>query len=495
MRLRVSWDIVQRDNPRKGVQTIRRTPRRRKTATGMRQDGAPPALRRRPRSTHQTSASTTYRRAWDNGISRKRAALDLIETLDTNAFAHFWKDGISAGREEAEVVELKRCRVLVSIARAMRQGIDCTVRTVEENRGGVRLANSEIVPIINDFCRRDILKERGGVYEFVLPLFRNWLLEKGVNKLISDTLGDEMADAIQKAEDSAYVTGPEIAELVKGWPLYRGRRITNEEVRNWIGQRKSFREQRLLFKLLKSLRFVSEEEAREKLRTAHSIVKAHTTAFIPETRSQRRFDIIVTYVDGPGKSGSRYADRYAEENLISTSCVVDPGRFSEKVIEHEEKRGVVINGVIIIDDIVATGESLAGNIEAFIQSNTEFAKDRSIALVAVSLLATREGDERVRKALQRMKGIDVDFRSCEIIQDRYFAFGEGNEIWSSPEEAAQARELVRELGLRISKTAPLGFGDLGLLVVFYDTCPNNTLPILHSGAHSIWNPLFERPKN
>jgi len=38
------WDIVKRDNPRKGVQTIRRTPRRRKTATGMRQDGAPPAL-------------------------------------------------------------------------------------------------------------------------------------------------------------------------------------------------------------------------------------------------------------------------------------------------------------------------------------------------------------------------------------------------------------------------------------------------------------------
>src|SRR5208283_925609 len=38
------WAIVQRDNPRKGVQTIRRPPRRRKTATGMRQDGAPSAL-------------------------------------------------------------------------------------------------------------------------------------------------------------------------------------------------------------------------------------------------------------------------------------------------------------------------------------------------------------------------------------------------------------------------------------------------------------------
>ena len=36
------WDIVKRDNPRKGVRTMRRAPRRRKTATGMRQDGAPP---------------------------------------------------------------------------------------------------------------------------------------------------------------------------------------------------------------------------------------------------------------------------------------------------------------------------------------------------------------------------------------------------------------------------------------------------------------------
>ena len=39
------WDIINRDNPRKGVPTIRRTPRRRKTATGMRQDSpslAPP---------------------------------------------------------------------------------------------------------------------------------------------------------------------------------------------------------------------------------------------------------------------------------------------------------------------------------------------------------------------------------------------------------------------------------------------------------------------
>src|SRR6266705_1461192 len=37
------WDIVARDKPRKGVPTVRRQPRRRKTATGMQQDGSSPS--------------------------------------------------------------------------------------------------------------------------------------------------------------------------------------------------------------------------------------------------------------------------------------------------------------------------------------------------------------------------------------------------------------------------------------------------------------------
>jgi hypothetical protein len=96
---------------------------------------------------------------------------------------------------------------LVAIARTLRQGYEFTAQTVAENRGGVGLAVSDIIPVLQDFCRRDILREREGTYEFVLPFFQTWLVEKGVTKLIADTLGDEMADAVQEAEDSAYVTG------------------------------------------------------------------------------------------------------------------------------------------------------------------------------------------------------------------------------------------------------------------------------------------------
>ena len=42
------WDIVGRDNPRKGVPTVRRQPRRRRTATGMQRDGSSLSLNSRP---------------------------------------------------------------------------------------------------------------------------------------------------------------------------------------------------------------------------------------------------------------------------------------------------------------------------------------------------------------------------------------------------------------------------------------------------------------
>src|SRR5450756_2126722 len=42
------WDIVNQVNPRKGARTIRLAPRRRKTATGMRQDDVTPTLRTKP---------------------------------------------------------------------------------------------------------------------------------------------------------------------------------------------------------------------------------------------------------------------------------------------------------------------------------------------------------------------------------------------------------------------------------------------------------------
>jgi len=423
-----------------------------------------------------------------------RSLVNLTETLDTNAFAHFWKDGIPNPREEAEVTELKRRRALVAVAQAIRQNHMLNLQNIANISRSCSLAHAEVHPLLTDFVRRDILRERGREYEFVLPLFEHWLVQQGVGKLITDQLGDQIAEAVRVAEDEAFVRDKEVVSLVENWPVYRGRRIGLAEVRAWLDQCESMRDRRLLFTLLKGVRFVGEEEARGMLVTAHSIVKRHTTAFTPDTRSHRRFDLVVTYVDGPGKSGAKYASKYAEENLISATSVVEQADFPAALRELEKRRDNRVNGVVLIDDLVATGGSLSGNLKGFIERNRALISERGLPIVAVSLLATREGDDKVRSGLGEYSGIDIDFRACEILPPEHFPFGGKSKLWDNDDQQGRAKELVTRLGQAVCNTDPLGFGGSSLLVVFSETCPNNTLPILHASNRD-WRPLFPRPKN
>lgn len=423
-----------------------------------------------------------------------RALRGLIEGLDINAFAHFWKDGIAAERDEAEVTELKRKRVLVALGQTKRSGAGLTLENIAANVRNLSIASSEVPSILTDFVRRDILRERNGEYSFILPLFDEWLVQKGVGKLIADTLGDDMAEALQAVEDEAFVSAAEIARVIEAWPPYMGRQLGVGDIQAWLGQRSSFRERRLLFKLIEGLRFVREEEVRDKLRVAHSIVKQHVGAFTPKNRSERRFDIVVTYVDGAGKSGSKFAEKYAEENLISSTCVLEPTDISSAIEVLSAKRGHPMSGIVIVDDIAATGASLSGNVEAFIARNKTFLAAKQLPVIVITLFATGAADQAVRAVMAKLPDVDIDFRACELIRECDFAFSEQSQIWSDDDERARAKALISEIGRDVCKPAPLGFGNLGLLIAFTDTVPNNTLPLVHSSS-SQWRALLPRPKN
>ena len=107
------------------------------------------------------------------------------------------------------------------------------------------LPPDQIALELTDLCRRDILKENNGAYSFMVGLFERWLIDTGINKIIPDPMGDEIAERLQKAEDEAYVRPDEISSLVHGWPAYRGRRIGVEDVRLWLSQVETNRKQRL----------------------------------------------------------------------------------------------------------------------------------------------------------------------------------------------------------------------------------------------------------
>jgi hypothetical protein len=429
-------------------------------------------------------------------IEVRRGYDEAVSTLGQNAFAHLWKDGIQGTPEQEEIVSLQRCRLLVAIGRLSQSRQPITTDGIIASKRTARLPDHEISPLLNEFCNRGIFRYTGTQYEILLPMFQDWLSQIGVNVLIADTLADDLAAAEHAAEQKALVTAEEIRKITDSWPSYRGRRIGSEDVRSWLDQVKAFRAQRMLFKLLQNVRFYSEAEIREKLKTIHRAVTPLLPNYIRKKSTDVRSDVIITYVDGPGKSGAEYARLYAEQNFINARCVKERGTFVEDVHYHLDRISSQIHAVVIVDDIVGTGDSLSENLREFLKQNGTFLVDKKIPVIVIAVSATEFGLNIVRERYAEVPGLRVEIRACEILAPRHVAFGPHIGFWDTQDEYEEAKSLCLQLGSRLGAKKPLGYRDQGLLVVFPHTCPNNTLPILHREGRrgEPWHCLFQRPR-
>lgn len=414
----------------------------------------------------------------------------LLAELDTNAFAHLWKDGISYERENAEVAELKRLRLLVGIGRSLREH-KRTEEDIKAQAVSARLLEHEITPLISDFQRREILYERNGELHFTVPLFEHWLTEHGLNKLITSTLGDELEEGIKAAEDKAHVTAKDIQTLAARWPIYRAQRVDGEQIRAWLDQEPNILNQRLLFSILENIRFINPVEIDDYLRAAHARIVRPMIGVLPITRrTDRRSDVFITFVDDVGKSGLQYARAYAKANALSTQRVIEPDQLSKRLASAREED--FPKAVIIVDDVIGSGETLAEGLARMLKNLAPQLKEFDIPVLVISLIGTEEGEKKVKATLDKF-GVAHDLYLCEILSPKSYAFPvEGHGFWESDEQMHRAKALCLQLGSKLYKQ-PLGFKNQGLLLVLPETCPNNSLPILYKAKVGAWTPLFPRP--
>jgi hypothetical protein len=422
----------------------------------------------------------------------KHALNGKIVELDTNSFAHFWKDGINAEREKTEVIELKRLRTLVAIGRAIRTGVLNKSKIIENSPN--MLQPAEIGPIIEDFCRRDVMKDIDGELVMQLPIFQRWIRDVGVNKLISSTLADELQNEIEKANDVAYVKSIEIESLISNWPLYRGHEITSETVRAWLEQVSEPQEQRLLFIILQNLKFVSHLQISEKLIFAHkNVVVRATPPIFRESKVEKRRDLLVTYIDGPGKSGSAYARAYAKENNLLMDSVIEPGKAARRVSSENDRP----SALVVVDDIAGTGRTIEESLSVFLNEIQEPVSAKKIPIFLIILFATKEAYTTIEECLKRYSSIDTKPYVCETLTDENRAFHQqGHGFWVDQQQHDRAKSLCTRLANGLYKES-LGVGTQSLLIAFPDTCPNNNLPIIFASRSGDrpWRPLLARPNS
>ena len=366
----------------------------------------------------------------------EKATERLIATIDVNSFAHYWRDGIYGNSEEIETVAIQRRYLLIAWARTARSGKSLTTESIEAHVRTSQLNSGQVLPLLENFCQRGVFKEYdGGIYSPSVELFGTWLREGGFSKLVSNQLDDALVEAKQNREDSAYVQSREIVEVAEKWECYQGQKITEDKIRAWLEQVDSHVERRILFKLLENVRFFNDLEIREKFSQVHKWIKDRLPNFQKSKKAQRRRDIIVSHIDGAGKSGEQYASLYASANEISLTNLVHPSKLENKLNKVESSEKI---GLVIVDDMIGTGNNLTGKLSESLEVFEKTKVGTDIPLLIVALCGTVEGERKVRNFVtENMENADLEI--CEILEGNHIAFNDDVGFWETETRKTKLR--------------------------------------------------------
>ena len=412
-----------------------------------------------------------------------------LQKIRANGFQHFWEDGIfEAAGDKVEEVSVNRRRILIGLASILRR---------QEKASKEDIATQDVVCVdpealdseLRRFVQRGILVEEDGLYDCKIPFFRAWLERNGVRDILT-TFSD--LDAIlqrKRQEEQAYVQPEEIVNLISGWGPYQGKRITEDEVRGWLRQFGSPIQQRLMFKILQNLRFYSDDLLRSKMKEAHGIVRRGLVReYKPGQR--KRGDILVSYLDSPGKSGGgRYAKLYADENGIYYNNVVERSKLARVVSERKND----LQALVFIDDLVGTGRSAQDYFRKLSQGSGQVLREAGLRIYFIAVTGFVETQQSIESTLTECD-LPVEVHICGPLDSSAKCFGEHSRIFPEVTERSQAETIAYGYGARLVRKNPLGYGNCQLAIVFSDSCPNNSLPILWAESDNpLWKPLFKRP--
>jgi hypothetical protein len=242
-------------------------------------------------------------------------------------------------------------------------------------------------------------------------------------------------------------------------------------------------EQRLAFTILRHLKFYSNALVREKLRELDSVVNRRIVS--RSKTGRKRSDVLISYLDGVGKSGAQCASLYAEEAGIYVENVVERGRIAEKLIARDD-----IQVLVFVDDLIGTGDSIDTYINSLEPALVNLIKTRGVPVV-IAAVAAYVGGRRVLEEKADTWPFTVSLHIGDTLDDSFRCFSDASAVFQDAADRQAARDMALRYGRPLEKKCPLGYGDLELAVVFERMCPNNSLPILWSRS-SRWTPLFPR---
>ena len=423
------------------------------------------------------------------------AASRVMRNAGSNAFAHYWDDGIPPQSEDAtDAISRDRRRVLLAVARSALEG-----GPLDETSLEVRLKSQtkfQATTIARDLQRREILNVGIGpdrALEIRVPILQQWLQPRSVHELLGSA-GELTAVGAATDTDLRPPSEREVEAAASRHSTfsYQGTRLSSSTIWEWLGNFADPIEKRLMLRLVEGL--VLRDAAWVRSRMAEIVASIDGKPSSGPGSQARRYDIVALVTGGVGKSCAMMSRILAEEAKIpKQSRVIDAKTLGENLSELQGLRTLVV-----VDDLAATGQSLVRSLRSALvdEGVRDIVVRRKLQFVVAILMAHPTGEAAVQALLDELlPGAKVCV--CEQIAPAHMPFSPGSGVFASDAERVRAKEVAERYGSLLVSNAPLGFGGLELGVAFEHSCPNNSLPILwrdrqEKGRNASWTPLLRR---
>ncbi|MDH2331029.1 phosphoribosyltransferase-like protein [Paenibacillus polymyxa] len=175
----------------------------------------------------------------------------------------------------------------------------------------------------------------------------------------------------------------------------------------------------------------------------------------------------------------------ADINLSKNKMAVQPRDF------YDENDLSSYRNIVLIDDIVGSGDTLIDFIERTLITCPDFFSERKIYILPI--LCLNKGRENLLE-YAKDTGLEVEFLDTE----------DANKVFSNPniypdiKLGAKAKKIVKRFEESVASKPiyALGYKRSEILVAFYFNTPNNTLATFHEQNDDLpWHPVFPRKKN
>ncbi|MCP3940928.1 MAG: ATP-binding protein [Desulfobacteraceae bacterium] len=432
----------------------------------------------------------------DNHVTEIEAklAVDIAghqKNIGATDFSHFWKDGIKEKEKNEEEISVNRRKVLLSIGQLLANNHKTTKQQIIDKSMTNGLSEFQAKKTLEEFVQRKIIEIDQDCYKLIVKFFEDWLINNGLYQIITTFQEEQSIILRQRHEEELRIKHGELNALTQGWKSYKGKEITTDCVREWLEQFEDAENQRYAFKLLENIKFYTNNEIREKTEELFIEVKKeirkYNEQYLNRKISERKISgIIVSYLDSnPVKSGSEYAKIFVEKNNIYKGHSTVPEKIFNKINEFD-----TIAAIVFIDDFIGTGNSVIENLKPILSQNEELFIEKNIIIIIGAITGFLKAKHKIEEFTKKYK-VTISLKILVPLDNKDKCFDHHSSIYPQTIEREKAFSVFNKIGQKLEPKHPLGYGNCQATVVFPNTCPNNTLPILWKETRD-WKPIFKR---